>query len=356
MSSSSPRKFFLLKNLILCRFYILYHASVIFLKEKIESKVFKRNFLVCPMNDPYSSVLAIILLFLLGYSLKKLNFFTKEHADLFLKMVFYLTLPSIILLTIPTIPLDVKFIYLPISAVIIYFLTFSIAYIVGRLYQLEEKVFGVFLIASMIMNLGFNLPFVLAFYGQEGVVLATLFDLGNGFLTLTFAYYWATRMGSAHNNNTAQINMKVLKKFLYSPPLWALGIGFILNLADFSVPTILTDFINHLTVMTTPLIMLSLGIYFSPNIKRPKLLVSVLMIRMVGGFIFGVLLVLIFSVKGSIMAIIIISAAAPVGFNTLTFTALEELDKDFAASVVSTAIALGLFYVPLLTFLLQMHL
>jgi len=46
-----------------------------------------------------------------------------------------------------------------------------------------------------------------------------------------------------------------------------------------------------------------------------------------------------------------IGAAAPVGYTTLTYSFLENLDMEFAASLISFSIIMGMIFVPLLILL-----
>jgi predicted permease len=70
------------------------------------------------------------------------------------------------------------------------------------------------------------------------------------------------------------------------------------------------------------------------------------------GFLFGLLWVALFQLEGLLRAVVLIGCAAPVGFNALVFSAQHHLDKDFAASITSVSLLLGLFYLPLMLYLL----
>jgi len=71
------------------------------------------------------------------------------------------------------------------------------------------------------------------------------------------------------------------------------------------------------------------------------------------GFVLGYSLALLFGLDGLERTIVIIGSSAPVGYNNLTFASMENLDKEFAASLVSIAMLIGVILVPLLIFLLQ---
>ncbi len=94
--------------------------------------------------------------------------------------------------------------------------------------------------------------------------------------------------------------------------------------------------------------MLSLGIYFSPKLVKIFPLISAIVIRMLFGLLLGFFFVELLNLEGLTRLIILIGSAAPVGYNTLTFSSLENLDKEFAASLVSFSILIGIVFIPIL--------
>lgn len=290
-------------------------------------------------------IIPVILIFVLGYVLKRTNLIKKEDGDRLLKIVFYIAMPALVLLTISNIKLSADLVYLPIIAAFIILITFVVAFSTSRLFCLEKSSQGVFLVGSMIMNTGFTFPFFIAAYGTEGFARISLFDFGNALLIFTFVYFIACKFGKNKQNNKIMV-----KKIVFSPPLWALLAGGVINLKCIPLPIILMDFLEMLGNLTMPLILLSLGIYFSPKIIKPVPLCAMIVIRMFFGLLLGVIFVKLFHLEGLNRLTVLIGSSAPVGYNTLTFSSLESLDKEFAASVVSISIFIGLFSVPLLMF------
>ncbi|MCK4312520.1 MAG: AEC family transporter [Candidatus Cloacimonetes bacterium] len=298
------------------------------------------------MKEFLEKIIPIILIFFLGYFLKRIRLFKKETGDLLLKLVFYVTLPALIFLSISNVELIFEFIYLPFIAVAVIFIVYFIALFIGKRFKLPPATLGTFLIGSMIMNTGFVLPFIIAAFGREGLALYTFFDLGNALLVLTFVYYIAVKYGGSKSSKVQ------FRKFLLLPPIWGLFLGIIFNLGKIELPQIAGNFLQHLGTPTIPLIMLSLGIYFSPKMKNIGKIITVLFIRMGFGLLLGFFFVSILNLQGLLRTIVIICSAAPVGYNTLVFSSMENLDKEFAASLVSISLLIGIFYIPILIFLL----
>lgn len=300
------------------------------------------------MDQILVKIIPVISIFALGYSLKKINLFTKENADLFLKVVFYISLPALIVPSIIDTELSVDFIYLPFIAVSIIAITYGIAYLFGGLLHLPRLSLGVFLVGSMIINVGFILPFVIVTYGDEGLARISLFDFGNGLLVYTFVYYIAHKYGTEENSRKM-----VLKKIVGSIPLWAIFLAVGINLSNTQLPLVANNFLELMGAMTIPLIMLSLGVYFSPKIDKFVPLIVAISIRMGFGLLLGFILVTIFNLEGLTRTIVLLGSAAPVGYNTLTFSSLENLDKEFAASLISFSILIGMILIPILILVLN---
>ncbi len=293
-------------------------------------------------------IIPVVLIFLLGYALKRLNILKKEDGDLFLKVVYYVALPALIIISIAGIKLRMDFVYLPLAAVLVALTTTLISFWVGKVLHLPQATLGTFIIGSTIMNIGFTLPFFITAYGKEGLARITMFDFGNMVIIFTFVYWLACKHGTSIIDKKAMV-----KKLLLVPPMWALLIAVGLNLMGLSIPSFIDDFLQMVGWMMTPLVMLALGLYFSPRMTRMGPVLSAAFIRMILGFACGFLLSGLFGLEGLNRSIVIIGSAAPVGYTTLTFSFLENLDKEFAASLISFSIIMGMIITPLLILLLQ---
>ena len=294
------------------------------------------------MNDFLNKIIPIILIFFLGYFLKRIKLFGKETADIFLKFIFYVSMPALVFHSVSQIWLSIKFIYLPFIAFTVFFVIYFITSFIGKKLELSQKTLGTFILGSIIMNTGFSLPFIFSAFGEKGVATVAIFDFGNALLVLTFGYYIAMKYGKAENT---KINYQ---KLFFLPPIWGLIFGLLFNLIKIPVPTIANNFLNQIGMLTIPLIMLSIGIYFSPRIRNLSRLLLVLFLRTGIGLILGFVLATVFNLQGTVRTIVTICCGAPVGYNTLVFSTLENLDKEFAANLVSISVLTGIVYLPIL--------
>lgn len=291
------------------------------------------------------NLIPVILIFVLGFLLKVLNVLKQEHGDVFMRVVFYLSLPALVILSLTRIELTKELAWLPLISFSIIMMQGGIAYVSGRLMKLDRKTHGVLMVGTMIMNIGFALPFVIAAYGDEGLALLSIFDFSNAALAFTLVYYIACRYGE--DGNSSKI---LIRKFIASPPVWALIIGVILNLSDTNIPAVPANLLQILGDLTIPLIMLTLGIFFNVKLIKPFPVFTGIFIRMGLGFAIGLLFCYLLNLDGLIRAIVLIGSSAPVGFNSIIFASMEKLDKEYAASMVSFGIICGIILIPLLIY------
>lgn len=283
-----------------------------------------------------------ILVALAGFLLKQSGIFTRENGDFLLLLVFYVSLPAMIFDSFLNITLDLKFIYLPMITVCVITSMYFISLLATRLLKLPRQTAGTFIIGTMILNNGFLFPFIYAMYGDEGMARILLFDFMNGFLAFSWVYFIACRYGDKEKNRKV-----LIRKLLISPPAWSIIISISMNLLSLKLPVMLANTFEILGEMTIPMIMLALGIYFSPRLIRPLPALAAIFIRMVIGFAIGYAFSEALSLDGLTRTVVLLGSSAPIGFNTLTFASLEKLDKDFAASLLSFAILAGIIYVSL---------
>ena len=298
------------------------------------------------MEGFWSKVIPIIIIFFLGYFLKKIKLFGSSTADILLKIVFYVTLPALTFFSGSTAILTLKFFYLPIIAIAVVLIIFSVSFPLSIKFNLPKATQGTFIVGTLIMNTGFTLPFVLAAYGNQGLAIYTIFDFGNTLMIFTFAYYFAIKYGNKENSKIQ------IKKFLLLPPIWGLILGITYNLLKFELHPTAINFLEIVGKPTIFLVILSLGIYFSPKVTNLGKMLTVFSLRIGLGMTLGLLAVNLFNIEGIMRTLVVLFCGAPVGYNTLIFASLEELDKEFAASLVSISLLLGIIYVPILIYFL----
>lgn len=300
------------------------------------------------MNPFIEKIIPLILAFFAGIIFKSLKLLSKDDAPVLLRLVLTVTLPALTIIAIANVVLVADMIYIPFLAIAVVFIMYFISGLAGRLVPMPRATFGSFLVGTMIMNTAYSLPFFAAAFGNEGLARATLFDIGNTMMIFTFTYYNAIKYGD--NSHTDKVDMR---KFLRLPPLWAMLIAFAWKGTGLQLHPLAFSFLNLIGQPTIPLVMIALGLYFEPKLNNLGKALLAVFIRMGIGLGIGLLLAMIFGLEGITRTVVIVNSALPIGFNTLIFANLENMDREFAATCVSISIFIALFYIPLLIYLFR---
>lgn len=300
------------------------------------------------MLDAFLKVSPLLATFALGYILKKLKVFRVEDGGLLLKLVFFVASPALVYISTSTVKITPHLLAFPLIASLTMFTVYLIDVFVTKSFKVSSKTLGVYFIGTLIANTGFALPFLLATYGFDVAARVAMYDLAGGILTYTLVYSLAVKYGDQRPSTKF-----IIQKVLISPPVWALVVALIVNLSGFQTPVVVDSFLRNLANLFSPLVMLALGFYFSPKFILPKLIFFGVATRMLGGFFIGLALASILKLSGIDRIVAIICTSAPIGFNTLTFANMEKLDTEFAASLISVAIAIGIILIPVLTVILN---
>jgi predicted permease len=292
-------------------------------------------------------LLPIFAYFGLGMLIKRAGVAERAHGEFLLRFVFFVTLPLLILTSVPNLSFTANKAFLPLINVAVNLFCMGLAWLAIRLRKLDRKSAGTVLVNTGILNNSFMFPFILAVYGQAGFADAILFDFGNAILMATFVYAQAFKYGGESGGG-----WPMLIRIMKSPLVWSLFIAIALALNGIAVPAPVLSVIAPLAQMTGPLILIALGIFFSLKVANLPLALLIAGIRLGGGLVAGLLLATALGLEGTTYAVIVLCCAAPIGFNALTYSSLAKLDAELSASAVSISILAGLFYIPVLMLLL----
>ena len=300
------------------------------------------------MIEILSQLAPIFFYFGIGVLLKHFGLADRTNGDFILRLVFFVTLPLLILTTIPNAELSAEKAMLPLTNILVNLLCLGTVLLVIKPIKLEKSTQGSMVMNTMIANNAFMFPFILTIYGDEGFADAILFDFGNALMVATFTFAMAFRYSSESHDS-----LTMLKRIATSPLFWALGIGIVLSITENPLPTSLEKMARPVAQMTSPLILIALGIFFSLSVRHLKLVGLALSIRMLLGFVFGLAAASILGLEGHTFVVAALCSAAPIGFMALTFSSMAKLDMELTTSAVSLSILIGLFWIPLLIVFFQ---
>jgi predicted permease len=206
---------------------------------------------------------------------------------------------------------------------------------------------GTLTIASMSINNGFLFPFVIAVWGAAGFVQLALFDLGHVLGQSLLVYAIAATYGGHAAGFGA-----IVRRVLAFPPLWALLVALLINVAGVELPGWLSAPLRATGQLVLLLVIVALGVLFDVKLLRDRRVPLIILLRMLGGLVIGWICVQAFGLTGLTRAVVLLGATAPIGFNAVVLAHVENLNRDLAASAASLSVLIALVYVPLALWLL----
>lgn len=292
-------------------------------------------------------LLPVFFYFGLGLLVRRCGVAEKSHGDFLLRFVFFVTLPLLILVSVPNITFRTEKALLPFINIAINLVCLSAAFLWTKVKKFDRRTTGTILVNSSIVNNSFMFPFILAVYGQDGFADAILFDFGNALMMATVVYGLAFNFGGEQHSRWTML-IRIMK----SPLVWSLLLSVLLAVSGLRIPEAAVSVISPLGQMTGPLILIALGIFMSLKLANLPLALGIASIRLGLGLLVGILLASLLGLEGTTYAVIVLCCAGPIGFNALTYSSLAKLDVDLSASAVSISILAGLVYIPVLILLL----
>jgi predicted permease len=285
-----------------------------------------------------------IAVFIGGVSCRALGWFGKVHAERLAALVFSVSLPATILVSLDRMTWSAQAWRLPLAACLVTGLMLLSSWSIAQLLRLPRATQGGLLLGTGCINsVYFAYPVALATLGDHGLAQAILFDLGQTTLTLTVIYALALWHGVG-----AAEPRSMMIRFAASPPLWALGGSLTLTALSLHLPLWLRDGLIPLHLTTTPLASLVLGLSISFSVIRrcfPLALLGVAM-RMGGGLFLGYVVAGLLNLDGMERAVVILVSAMPSAVTAVIFAAEAELDEDLVTSIVALSICVGVAMLP----------
>ncbi|NQY52242.1 MAG: AEC family transporter [Campylobacteraceae bacterium] len=198
-----------------------------------------------------NSIFPIIIYLLLGYLFKT---YKKDISKELIEFIIYFSLPAMVFLKIY--PLDLTFRTLELILMFNVFIFFNlfISYLFAKFLKLEKKTFATFLIVSTFGNTSFiGFTYIEAFYGQDYVVYALIYDLFASFLILVSFGIVIISWGASKTVNIKSISRTVL----FFPPIIMFFLAVFLKL--FEMPDFVLNASSTIAQTLVPLAMIAIG-------------------------------------------------------------------------------------------------
>ncbi|WP_432663795.1 AEC family transporter [Wukongibacter baidiensis] len=309
------------------------------------------------MLNGLNSVLTIFIMIGTGFILAKKGFFTKGTSKLFSQLVIKVSLPLMMVVSIPMRFSKEKLIgsasgiLVAFSSIII---TYILAIIIARIFRVEKSKRGVFYAMFAFSNSIFiGLPINVSLFGEESATYVFLFYLANTSLFWTLAVYNIRKTSSEVDKKFSK--MESIKK-IFSPPLISFIVGLTLVFLEIQLPSFIVSSFRYIGNLTTPLSMFFIGIViYSIDFKEIKLDVPSYLI-IAGRFIIApfmmYLCLKLFELPNILNNVFIVEATMPIITQAALVSEFYGVNSKYVSFMVGFTTVLSILIIPIYSFIL----
>ena len=279
-----------------------------------------------------------VAIILLGYTLRKVNFFKEGDFHVLSKIVLKITLPAAVVSNLANKEIDPALLVISLLGLASGLIYIGIMYFLNLRTSRDQMAFDV--LNTPGYNIGnFAMPFVQSFLGPVGTLTVSLFDVGNAFVCLGGSFGVASIIKSGGRFDIR----KILAKLVRSVPFDAYVIMLVLGLLKIRVPEFITTFAAAVGGGNAFLAMLMIGVGFKLSGDRSQIgqIAKIISVR------YGVAVILAFVFYNFLpfaleyrqaLAVLVFS---PIGSAAPAFTAEMKGDIGLASAINSVSIIIS---------------
>lgn len=284
----------------------------------------------------HERVLFVALIFLMAYMLKLTGIFREEHSKVFIDYVLYFSLPALVVQKVREINPAGESLLVVLIAWACITLSLLLSYALGRAMGLGSASLRAFMLVSSFGNTAFmGYPFTFAFFGDEGLTYAILYDqLGSFLLVVSIGFLVATGSFS-------------VREVILFPPFLAFSVGFLSR--GVPLPDTVQTFLEVSGKSLIPVVLFAVGLRFTPQhlLGSFRETAAALSLKMV--FVPLLLLILLKAadLEGTPYRVALLETCMPPMVMAGILAIKYGLDEKLALSSIAAGIVLSFFTVPL---------
>ncbi|MBN1801408.1 MAG: AEC family transporter [Candidatus Lokiarchaeota archaeon] len=267
--------------------------------------------------------------------MKKLKIISEDNGKVIVKIIFNVTLPSLILNVLSSVVFDVTLLLLPMIPLMFSSIVLIVCYFVFRSHPKDIK--SMIFMTVIGFNMGnFAYPLIESIWGEAGLRYIVFFDIGNAlviFIVIGFIASFYSEKQAIEGNET--VYKTTFLRVVKSPPLIAVFIALIVNLSGLTIPLFIQDFLDILSRANMALTLLSLGIFLNFRFEKTewKTIGKILVIRYSFGLMAGLFLFFILPFPLLYRTIVLISLILPMAMGTILFAVEYGHDEKIAGMI-----------------------
>jgi predicted permease len=208
---------------------------------------------------------------------------------------------------------------------------------------LRQKHSGLYVSIGMMNTVNIPFPIIYLAWGAEGLVAATLFYIPNLLLLYTLGIFIMS--GKRWHEN--------IREIFRQPVFYAFILGLLFNFLRLSVPDLIVEALDFISVMAIPLVLIILGHNLSSVTMGsvPTTLLAVFL-RMGVGLGIGLLIVNAFDITGIFRSVVILDSIMPAAAASAMLATKYRSEAGLVSGVVFLTTLISLITIPLMLHLL----
>lgn len=280
-----------------------------------------------------------IAIILLGIVLRAVGFFKEEDFSVLSKIVIKITLPAVIISGAAGREIDLGLLAISLLGLGGGLIYMVIGYLLNCRAGKEQQAFGILNLPGY--NIGnFALPFTQSFLGATGVLITSLFDVGNAFVCLGGAFGVALALKEGRGFDVKRVAWALSR----SVPFLAYVVTVTMNLAHIPIPGFVASCAGIIANANAFLAMLMIGVGFKLELDKSQLgyIAKVLLTRYSVAAVLALGYYFLLPFDLDVRRTLVILAFAPIGSAVPGFTAELGGDVGLSCSINSMSILISI--------------
>ncbi len=288
-----------------------------------------------------------ITFLLIGMLIKRLPTFPDDTGTALNLFVIYISLPALVLLKIPELTFSQDLLVPAVMPWAMLLFSSALVLLLSKIFRWDRPTTGCLLLIIPLGNTSFlGIPMVQAFFGEESIPYALVYDQLGSFLGLaTYGSLILAVYGTGDNKPSIQT---AIKKIITFPPFIALILAFALK--SFPYPATVTNLLKTMSATLVPLVMVAVG--FQLTLRLNKQVMSQLSmglgIKLIIAPLAAFFMCKIFGLKGEAVQVSIFEAGMPPMVSAGALAILANLSPALTAALVGIGILLSFATLPML--------
>ena len=283
-----------------------------------------------------------VAIIVMGYLLRRKNFFKEGDFTVLSKIVLKITLPAAIISSFSGKEIDLALLSLALISLLVGVLYMIIMYVLNIKKGKDAQAFEILNTSGY--NIGnFTMPFVQSFLGPIGVITTSLYDVGNACVCLGGAYSVASIVKGGGKFSPG----KILKALSKSVAFDSYVLMVVLTIFNLKLPSVVVSFADIIANANAFMAMLMIGVGFKLSGERSQIgsIVRILSVRYgIAVFVaLGCYFLLPFALE--VRQALVILAFSPIASAAPAFTGDLKGDVGLSSAINSISIICSIIFI-----------